>query len=64
MNTSNIVPFKRRRQRQPTLSPIDVERTRVRALPAVRLLAGRFGLPLATAILTAESYGLYTGGDR
>jgi hypothetical protein len=59
----SIHPAGKRRNHR-ALSPIDVERTRVRALPAVRLLAGRFGLPLATAILTAESCGLYTGGDR
>jgi hypothetical protein len=59
----SIHPAGNRRNRR-ALSPIDVERTRVRALPAVRMLTGRCGLPLATAILTAEAFGLYTGGDR
>jgi hypothetical protein len=48
--------------RAPT--PMEAERARVRALPSVRLLAKRFGLAPATAVLTAESFGLHTGGDR
>ena len=52
----------RRRHKLPTT--IEAERARVRALPAVRFLTGRFALPLATAVLTAEACGLHTGGDR
>jgi hypothetical protein len=59
----SLHPTAKRRNPRP-LSPFASERARIRALPAVRLLAGRFGLPLATAILIAESCGLYTGGDR
>jgi hypothetical protein len=54
----------RRSRNRPAASPLDVERNRMRALPAVRFLAGRFALPVATAVLTAEACGLYTGGDR
>jgi hypothetical protein len=61
--TNNLYPRIRSRNRR-ALSPIDIERDRVRALPSIRMLAGRFALPLATAILTAEASGLYTGGDR
>jgi len=62
MNTLQKLPAYR--QRRPSVSPVDVERARVRALPAVRLLTGRFALPIATAMATAEAIGLQTGADR
>jgi hypothetical protein len=62
MNTT-ISSITIRRNRR-GFSPIDAERARVRALPSVRMLAGRCGLPIATALLTAEIIGLYTGGER
>ena len=52
------------RRNRRALSPIDAERARVRALPAIRLLSGRCGLPLPTALLTAEACALHTGRDR
>ena len=52
------------RNRRRAASALDAERARVRALPAVRYLAGRFAMPMATALLTAESFGLHTGADR
>jgi hypothetical protein len=59
----SIYPADKRRNRRAP-SPIEVERARVRTLPAIRLLSGRRGLPIETAMLTAEACGLYTGGDR
>lgn len=52
-------PRKRR-----ALPLIEAERLRVRALPAVRLLAGRFNLPLATAVAHVEAFGMFSGADR
>ena len=60
--TRNIATPRLRRNRP--LSPLKAERHRLRALPAIRLLTGRFALPFATAVLTAETLGMHTGGDR
>jgi hypothetical protein len=59
----SLHPTAKRRNPRP-LSPLASERARIRALPAVRLLSGRCGLPIETAVLTAEACGFYTGGDR
>jgi hypothetical protein len=55
---------KRRHHNSRALSSIKAERARIRAMPIVRLLAKRFGLAPTTAVLTIESFGLHTGGDR
>lgn len=62
MNT--IVSFPLAYRKSCAASPIAAERARIRALPAVRLLTGRFALPIATAMATAEAIGLNTGADR
>jgi hypothetical protein len=59
MNTYNIVPLKRRRQRQPVVSLIYAERTQ-----AVRRLAGRFNMSISTAVMVAHAAGLDVGADR
>lgn len=56
------IPLSSRNRR--IASPIDTERARVRALPAVRLLAGRFAMPLATAVAHVEAFGMFSGADR
>lgn len=57
-----IVPQAERRKRH-ARCPVAAERARIHNMPAVRLLVGRFALPAATAVLTAEAFGLI-GGDR
>ena len=52
----------RRKPRSP--SPLDAERARIHRLPAIRLLSDRFAMPLATAVLIAETFGMHTGADR
>jgi hypothetical protein len=58
------IDARKRLRKRRTPSPIEAERARVRALPAIRMLADRFAMPTATAILTAEAFDLHTGRDR
>jgi hypothetical protein len=61
---SSLYPHSAHCRNRRQACPVAAELARVRAMPAVRRVANRFELPLATALLIAQAAGLYVGDDR
>lgn len=50
--------------RTPSLSISSHEGRGSSSGPAIRLLSDRFAMPIATAVLIAETFGMHTGAAR